>query len=478
MHRRSRALKRLQRACNDNLISSNNLLSFMMPIVRSFLDNEMYHKYDYLIEEACGSIGAICYVLAWPKYLKVVEYYIKILPKNILNQKLIIKILVSVLDAFHFDLSLSRQYDYFTDRKKEKKGDEQAEDEQNEAEEAEADKKAVTASGEDKQIVTMTETDKTVVTIKKIDEDKKVGDVSSVYRKKKLVSAAMATKIHATITKTILPMLFKCLTKRLKSDDQIKINKREDEDEQILRVPMALAILKLLNNLPPKTLETHLPGLLFKVCDMLKSRAVSVRNTTRECLMKMINALPDKKYYFYVFKELANALTRGYQVHVLCYTIQMILKHVQDKLVVGDLDSSLSVLMSSVNLELFSDVSEEKEVKQILAKLPEAKTTSSFNTLETLGKFVSQPYVLDLIKPFKTQLDECNSRKLLKKIEDSLKRVLMGLLNNASLSTQNFMFLVYGLVNDSFTAFKSTAGKFKGHKRSKNEEEAGLGNAK
>ena len=296
MHRRSRALKRLQRACNDNLISSNNLLSFMMPIVRSFLDNDMYHKYDYLIEEACGSIGAICYVLAWPKYLKLVEYYLKILPKNILNQKLIIKILVSVLDAFHFDLSLSKSSDYFTEPKKETKS---------------AIENADNESDIDENLVPNIE-ETPVKTLQ-------VPYNNNVFRTKKVVSLALATKIHSTITKSILPMLFKCLTKRLKSDDQIKANKREDEDEQILRVPMALAILKLLNNLPPKTLETHLPGLLFKVCDMLKSRAVSVRNTTRECLMKMINSLPDKKYYFYVFKELSNSLTRGYQVSFFHY---------------------------------------------------------------------------------------------------------------------------------------------------------------
>ena len=264
----------------------------MMPIVRSFLDNDMYHKYDYLIEEACGSIGAICYVLAWPKYLKLVEYYLKILPKNILNQKLIIKILVSVLDAFHFDLSLSKSFDYFTERKKGVKNA------TNETAENESDLEEKSLENQP-QIIPQTPLN------------------NNVFRTKKLVSSALATKIHSTITKSILPMLFKCLTKRLKSDDQIKINKREDEDEQILRVPMALAILKLLNNLPPKTLETHLPGLLFKVCDMLKSRAVSVRNTTRECLMKMINSLPDKKYYFYVFKELSNSLTRGYQVNNL-----------------------------------------------------------------------------------------------------------------------------------------------------------------
>ncbi|CAF1121813.1 unnamed protein product, partial [Brachionus calyciflorus] len=60
------------------------------------------------------------------------------------------------------------------------------------------------------------------------------------------------------------------------------------------------------NNLPKRTLETHLPGLLFKVCDMLKSRAMSVRKTTRECLFKMVDTVPDKKYYFNVFKELGS----------------------------------------------------------------------------------------------------------------------------------------------------------------------------
>ena len=118
MHRRSRALKRLQRFCDEKQISSDNLLSFMMPLVRSFVDNEMYHKYDYIIEEACNTIGSICYILAWPKYFKVIDYYLKILNQpSIMSQKLIIKILVSALDAFHFDLSNSTATDYFTANK-------------------------------------------------------------------------------------------------------------------------------------------------------------------------------------------------------------------------------------------------------------------------------------------------------------------------------------------------------------------------
>ena len=278
--------------------------------------------------------------------------------------------------------------------------------------------------------------------------------------KKTLVGSAMANKIHATLSQSIIPMLFKCLTKRLKSDGEHKVNKKEDESEQILRVPIALALLKLLVNLPSRTFETHLPGLLFKVCDMLKSRAISVRISTRECLMKMIDALPQKRYYSFVFKELSNALSRGYQAHVLCFTIYEVLKKVESRLVCGDLDASLDTIMGSVNLELFTDVSEEKEVKQIVAKTLEAKTVSSYGTLEILAKFVSKNNMLRILKPFKEQLDVCNSKKLLKKIEDALKRVLLGFLANQSLSTVDLMEVAHGLLNDTLDVLKDPA-KFK-----------------
>jgi len=65
-------------------------------------------------------------------------------------------------------------------------------------------------------------------------------------RVKQAVSKAQALKIHSTITKSILPALNKTLTKRLTTDTEHKTNKREDMDEQILRVPMALAILKVI----------------------------------------------------------------------------------------------------------------------------------------------------------------------------------------------------------------------------------------
>ena len=71
----------------------------------------------------------------------------------------------------------------------------------------------------------------------------------------------------------------------------------------------------------------------------------------------------------------------------------------QPKLIVGDLDPSVSVLANLFHSEFFSQVSDEKDVKRIVSKVNEAKTTSSYNSIEIVAKYVTQSCLLDLIKP-------------------------------------------------------------------------------
>ena len=111
-------------------------------------------------------------------------------------------------------------------------------------------------------------------------------------------------------------------------------------------------------------------------------------------------------------------------------------------------------IKNKVNVTSQNKIYLKKKVKQIMAKTLEAKTVSSYSSLEILGKFVSQTNLLRLIRPFKVQLDICNSRKLLKKIEEALRRILLGFLGNTRLSTENLMNLAYGLLNDTFDMLK------------------------
>ena len=62
----------------------------------------------------------------------------------------------------------------------------------------------------------------------------------------------------------------------------------------------------------------------MKICTFLKTRLESVRRTTREVLQKIMITL-GPNYLHHLLKEMNSLLTRGYQVHVLTYTLHAVL---------------------------------------------------------------------------------------------------------------------------------------------------------
>ena len=120
-----------------------------------------------------------------------------------------------------------------------------------------------------------------------------------------------------------------------------------------------------------------LPSLLLKVCETLKSRSHDVRDVARDTLVKMAATL-GPTFLPYVFKEMKDLLTRGYQVaevlctnfplccievksinhillfyflqlHVLAYSLHSVLNGVRPILKTGDLDPCLD-LISQVHI--------------------------------------------------------------------------------------------------------------------------------
>jgi len=66
-------------------------------------------------------------------------------------------------------------------------------------------------------------------------------------------------KIHDTVVNRLIPELYNYLTQK-------------DELNVIVRTPVALAIVKLLKNLPTESMNEQLPKLLLNLCQILKSR--------------------------------------------------------------------------------------------------------------------------------------------------------------------------------------------------------------
>lgn len=169
----------------------------------------------------------------------------------------------------------------------------------------------------------------------------------------KPLSEAMATKVKNSILFQFIPKLQQVISARLASEMSHKVNKnsvdpkeeREREAQEVLRVPIALAIVKLLQKLPVQLLEQSLSGVLLKVCVFLKSRLDSTRRAARETLQQILRTL-GAKYLPRVLSELTSLLTRGYLVHVLVYTVHALIVGMADMLGPGDIDPCLSSVLN------------------------------------------------------------------------------------------------------------------------------------
>ncbi|XP_064596875.1 small subunit processome component 20 homolog [Liolophura sinensis] len=433
-HRRARALRRLIKHLQGHPMSLHFINTYFLPLTSVFLLDESYIKFNSLQDAAVDAMATLCRCLTWRQYSVQLRYYLGLLPKKLHIQKLLIRVIVAVLDAFHFDLSKST----YTIRKVPKAIEKEAV-----ADGAELDMNADTGEIVDEQI--------DVVTNGQMDTQLNENEGHRIFnfKEKTVCTEEVATKIHYLILQTILPQLHKCLTEKVKSDGEHKLAKKKyAEDDEVLRVPIALAMVKLLQSLPQGSLHQNLPSILMKVCHFLKSRSKDVREISRDTLVKMSMSL-GVQYFPYILKEMRSTLKRGYQLHVLSYTVHTILRNLSSQLTPGALDPCLTSLLEVFNEEVFGQVAEEKDVEGIVGKLMEAKSSKSYDSYELIGRLVGQNSLTLLIQPLKQILDTSRNHKTSKKAQDILQRVSKGFLENPGLTEENVLVFIHGLTSET-----------------------------
>lgn len=140
----------------------------------------------------------------------------------------------------------------------------------------------------------------------------------------------------------------------MKRDDECKAVKSKDvKEEEVARVPIAFAMVKLMQTLPTTVMDVNLPGyvhpvnvnivvrpvnvslsvcvrvwecaqyiinsvcvdsILMKMCVLLRNRFQEIRDVARNTLIKIIETL-GVKYLQYLLKEMKSILVKGYQVN-------------------------------------------------------------------------------------------------------------------------------------------------------------------
>ena len=165
----------------------------------------------------------------------------------------------------------------------------------------------------------------------KINQEKKKDSSSSSTSKfpilqqtlSKATAASATNRITRTLLDKLLPTLYQYLIQGRSVKDDVNTGRKRGavatRDAQ-LRVPIALAIVHVLQQLPKEYIEGELERILGRMCKLLANRDQDVRDTTRKTLVQITKKL-GVDYVHVVLRQMKLALHSGFMVHVLSYSV-------------------------------------------------------------------------------------------------------------------------------------------------------------
>jgi U3 small nucleolar RNA-associated protein 20 len=223
----------------------------------------------------------------------------------------------------------------------------------------------------------------------------------------------------------------------------------KDESTVSLRVPVAVIIVRLLKLLPQEQLNERLPAVLTDICHILRSKAQESRDLTRDTLTKICVLLGPSCFGF-VLKELRGALARGYQLHVLSYTMHSILVATTPEYAPGDLDYCLPSIVAIIMDDIFGATGQEKDAEEYVSKMKEVKSSKSHDSMELVARTATLSRLTDLVKPIQSLLKEKVSLKMVRKIDELLNRISSGLLRNSAAHSRDSLIFCYEVIKDVY----------------------------
>ncbi|RAH49030.1 putative HEAT repeat protein (DRIM) [Aspergillus brunneoviolaceus CBS 621.78] len=223
----------------------------------------------------------------------------------------------------------------------------------------------------------------------------------------------------------------------------------KDEAQMSLRLPAAVTTIKLLKLLPEEDMAIRLPPVLLDVCSILKSKAQDSRDTARKTLNE-IALLLGPGYLRYILKELRTTLTKGYQRHVLSFTVHSILVGTTDVFKQGDLDDCLTELGSIIMDDTFGAVGQEKEAEEYVSKMTEVKSSKSYDSMELLAKNATVPNLARLLRPLQSLLLEKLNSNIIRKVDELLRRIGVGLLRNPGVESRDILMFCYEIIKETY----------------------------
>ncbi|KAI4931505.1 hypothetical protein J4E85_004098 [Alternaria conjuncta] len=397
-HRRLRALRRL--ATHASHLRGTNIYHILIPLLEHFVFNKGDDEAaDSLLGETIKTLTSLTEGLEWPQFRSLLKRYIGYLTSKEDLQKPIIRLIAGLMDGLN---QAGRAKGYI------------AQPSSQGASETEAAEDAM-------------EVDQPLSTLAK--------------------TLPQQDKLSTDLISNFLPDLTNFLHKK-------------DEATVSLRVPIATAIAKILLILPPLEIETRLPGVLLDICYILKSRAQEARDMSRNTLSDIATIL-GPSYVGFILKALRTALQRGYQLHVLSFTLHTILVKLADQTNPGDLDYCLVELVDVVMDDTFGAAGQEKDAEEYISKMKEVKSSKSFDSMDIVARCATPAHIIKLVLPIRSLLVEKLNARMVQKIDELLRRIGLGVLQNPTVNNRDILVFCYELIQEAYAATTTTEKKAK-----------------
>ncbi|KAI9668721.1 MAG: U3 snoRNP protein [Trizodia sp. TS-e1964] len=395
-HRRLKALRRLASEAGQGHLFSDNLAQFFIPLIEHYIwDSGEDAGAQNLASESITTIGLLSYWLEWPQFRAIFKRYSSYVQSKPSLRKRVIKLIGNMVDGLVRAIKTIRTKDETSAQ-----------------------------------------------------ETPKASEETDTNRETK---TQVCLKTYNALTSTI-PGEFK-LSNQLSENllpPLLSFVHDKDESTVSLRVPVAISIVKILKLLSPEKMEDQLPPVLTDICHILRSKDQEARDITRRTLAD-IAAILGPTCFGFIMKELRGALQRGYQLHVLSYTMHSLLVATTPTFKPGDLDYCLSSIVAVIMDDTFGTIGQEKDAEEYVSKMKEVKSSKSYDSMELAATTATLQHLYSLIRPIKNLLMEKLNLKTVKKIDELLRRVGVGLLRNEAVKSQEILVFCYEVFREMET---------------------------
>ncbi|WVF66714.1 hypothetical protein IAT40_001456 [Kwoniella sp. CBS 6097] len=407
VHRRARALLRLRTTIVDHPVRESTLSTIFLPILEHIAAGATDVTDHHLINEAIQTIGGLAGQLRWSRYYGLIGRYMKLGSVKSPQQKIYTRVISSIIDNFHFDLGVaSAIVDGAMDVDEPKEDAEEADDNEDDVMEVEATQAPTKTSPE---------------------------------------------RITEVILQKLLPSLSKFVATK-------------DETESTIRIPLALAVVKLAHALPRASSENEVLRVITTVSQILRSKDQDTRDIARDTVCKIAVYLgPD--WLVKVIRELETALTRGPQKHVLAVTTHAILVQATSQAAdrFSDLDDAVELAVQVSAEVIWGESGKDVANEGFKTKMREVRGANSrgFDTFQLLSQLSSPTKISTILSPLREVMHSSQAVKPMQQVDEALRRISMGLNSNSRLAPQDILSLCYSLIsgNSSYLKPKRKATK-------------------